>query len=577
MLRLIQKRLGRADIVIFALILIATLLRFVLIYLHWPITNSDEGSMGLLARHVAYNGEWPIFYYGQAYMGPIEGYIAAPLFHLFGSSTFILRLGLLPFFFLFLVCMYYLTRLLFTQKLAIFTVLLLCFGSDEIIARQVKAVGEYPELIFFAAFISLVVVWLALSSSGVEQGTRTTPRRIFIYGILGLIAGIAIWVDFLIFPFLGTAVVLLLLFCRRELFSWAGLCMVLGIVIGILPLLYYNITSPLNKSTFAALAGVSHSGAVQPFPFLQHIVGTLMISIPDVTGFNPRCSAGNFPYFGVASNNCIILQGGWGLGYVILWAVATFIAVSIIWRCWKGRSLLHPEWTFEERQNMIRQCGQLMLLISVGGTILAYTLSSASAAFPEPTARYLECVLVALPATLWPLWNSLNIRRITENWRSTASTIIRGFLMLLVSLLFIVGTFRTFMETSDAQRFYQQQDHVIQKLLDLGATRIYSEYWTCNRLMFQSNEKIICSVLNGNLKAGQDRYQLYHTLVRADEHPAYVFPLGVQQVTVIAAKWKNDKQFHSTYQQLTFDGYVFYIYGRDFIDRVRDLSDGAQG
>jgi hypothetical protein len=555
----IKKRLGRTDLFILIMIVLATLLRFILIYLHWPITNSDEGSMGLLARHIAYNGEWPIFYYGQAYMGPIEGYIAAPLFHLFGSSTFILRLGLLPFFLLFLVCMYYLTRLLFTQKLAIFTVLLLCFGSDEIIARQVKAVGEYPELVFFAAFISLVVIWLALSSSTTEQQTRTTPRRIFIYGVLGLVAGIAIWVDFLILPFIGTAIVLLLLFCRRELLSWAGLSMLAGIVIGILPLLYYNITSPLNQSTFAALAGVSHSGPTQPLPFIQHIVGTLMISIPDVTGFNPRCSAVNFPYFGVTSVHCVILQGGWGLGYLILWAVATFITISVIWRGWKGRSLRHPEWTFAERQNLIRQCGQLMLLISVGGTILAYTLSSASAAFPEPTARYLECVLVAAPATLWPLWNGLNARRITENWHTTASTIIRGCFLLLVLTLFIVGTFKTFMETSDAQRFDQQQNQVVQKLLDLGATRIYSEYWTCNRLMFQSNEKIICSVLNGNLRAGQDRYQPYHSIVRADAHPAYVFPLGVPQVTAIATKWKKDKQFHSTYQQLTFEGYMIYV------------------
>src|SRR5450631_850627 len=253
MFYLIKKRLGRTDLFILALIVLATLLRFILIYLHWPITNSDEGSMGLLARHIAYNGEWPIFYYGQAYMGPIEGYIAAPLFHLFGSSTFILRLGLLPFFLLFLICMYYLTRLLFTQKLAIFTVLLLCFGSDEIIARQVKAVGEYPELVFFAAFISLVVIWLALSSSTIEQQARTTPRRILIYGILGLIAGIAIWVDFLILPFLGTAIVLLLLFCRRELLSWAGLCMLSGLLIGFLPLLYYNITAPAGQKSLDVL------------------------------------------------------------------------------------------------------------------------------------------------------------------------------------------------------------------------------------------------------------------------------------------------------------------------------------
>ena len=70
-------RLSRETICVLALILIATLLRFILIYFHWPVTNSDEGNMGILARHVAYNGEWPIFFYGLPYLGPIEGYIAA--------------------------------------------------------------------------------------------------------------------------------------------------------------------------------------------------------------------------------------------------------------------------------------------------------------------------------------------------------------------------------------------------------------------------------------------------------------------------------------------------------------------
>ncbi len=119
------------DFLALALVIIATILRFILIYSNWPITNSDEGNMGVLARHIAYNGEWPIFFYGLQYMGPIEGYLAAPLFHLFGSSLFTLRLGLLPFYPLFLICMYYLTRMLYTQLFALFTVLLLCVGSNE--------------------------------------------------------------------------------------------------------------------------------------------------------------------------------------------------------------------------------------------------------------------------------------------------------------------------------------------------------------------------------------------------------------------------------------------------------------
>src|SRR6266567_6895395 len=144
------------SICICTLIAAATLARFILIYFNWPVTNSDEGNMGLVALHIAYQGDHPTFFYGLPYMGPLEGYIAAPLFRLLGPSLFALRLGLLPLFTLFLICMYYLTRLLYTRGLALFVVALLSLGSVDIFVRELKAVGEYPEIELFAALISLL-------------------------------------------------------------------------------------------------------------------------------------------------------------------------------------------------------------------------------------------------------------------------------------------------------------------------------------------------------------------------------------------------------------------------------------
>src|SRR2546421_13088625 len=138
-------RIGPYELCMFVVVALATIARFVLISYNWPVTNSDEGNMGLLAMHVAYRGELPIFFYGLPYMGPLEGYIAAPLFRLFGTLLFTLRLGLLPLFTLFLICMYYLTRLLYSKGLALFIVVLFSLGSTDVIMRQLKAVGEYPE------------------------------------------------------------------------------------------------------------------------------------------------------------------------------------------------------------------------------------------------------------------------------------------------------------------------------------------------------------------------------------------------------------------------------------------------
>ncbi len=551
-------RLGREELSILIVIFIATLLRLILISLNWPITNSDEGNMGILARHVAFNGEWPIFFYGLPYLGPLEGYIAAPLFHLFGPSMFTLRLALLPFFSLFLLCMYYLTRLLYTSRLAVFTVLLLCFGSEEIIRRQLRAVGEYPETLFFAAFICLVISWLVLSPHEMTKYTRTTLRRIIVYGILGLVIGCALWVDFLILPFLGTATLLLLLFCRRELVSWAGLSLLLGLIIGGFPLLYYNLTAPLSRSSIAILLSIQHSGSSQHLPFLQQIVGTFMVSLPNATGFNPLCPVRAFPYFGTVNVYCVVLQGGWGLGYVLLWAFATFLTVILIWRGWKGRTLLQLDDRITERQTIVRHYCRLMLLVSAGGTMLLYAISPAAAVFPGPTARYLLCVLVATPAILWPLWNGEWITKKVFHRRTTLHLFVSRGIPFLLLILFIMGTCLTFLRIPEAQASYVQQNRLVQRLLVLNTTRMYSEYWTCNRLIFQSEEKIICSALDEKLNPGFDRYAPYRDIVKASALPAYVFPLGFQQIALLDAKLNRDSQFGQSYRRLVFEGYVVY-------------------
>src|SRR5205807_655014 len=91
-------------------------------------------------------------------------------------------------------------------------------------------------------------------------------------------------------------------------------------------------------------------------------------------------------------------------------------------------------------------------------------------------------------------------------------------------------------------------------LLRLRATRIYSEYWTCNRIIFASNERIICASLNENLGPGFNRYLPYLDIVKTDPHPAYVFPLGSPQAMAFAEQHQSDTR----YRRHVFEGYVVY-------------------
>lgn len=555
-----------------ALVVIATAVRFFLITQSWPSTNSDESNMGILARHVAYNGAWPIFFYGLPYMGPVEGYLAAPLFHLFGATLFSLRLGLLPFYILFLVAMYFLTRLLYTRGLALATLLFLSLGSEELFSRELKAVGEYPETLAFAAWISLLFAWLIMS----EPASNNKRRRLWIYGALGLITGLALWVDLLILPFIATAGLILLIYRRHELFSWSvGLIIVAGIIIGAFPLLIYNLTAPFSQNSLFVLIGIhsSHSSLAEnsTLLWLQKVIGAVMISIPHATGYNTLCTIQDMPTFGPLNMQCLLLQGGWGLGYVILLGLALLLTWRPLWRLWRHISRNSrwslPDWNAEDSLLARLHSCRFMLLLSGLLTLLAYMPSASAAVYPITSARYLTGLLVVLPATLWPLWHGMNTKASDTAQKIRRSSffsrehlrvgfLIRAAFLLIILSMFILGTVKTFQAIPAAQRDQQREAALIQRLTELGVTRFYSEYWTCNRLIFHSEERLICIALDEDLEVGFNRYKPYIPLVQETPDAAYVFPLDSDHARAFEQRQQSLAQ---PYQRIEQGGHVIYL------------------
>src|SRR5436305_2171303 len=69
--------------------LLASLVVVGLVLRVWVLVESarlsaDEAVPGLMARHIVADGEWPVFYWGQAYFGAAESYLIAGLFLIFG-------------------------------------------------------------------------------------------------------------------------------------------------------------------------------------------------------------------------------------------------------------------------------------------------------------------------------------------------------------------------------------------------------------------------------------------------------------------------------------------------------------
>jgi hypothetical protein len=558
---------------------LAEVLRLILIAFHWPQTNSDEANMGLVALHVAYQGDHPVFFYGLPYMGPLEGYVAAVLFRLFGPTLFTLRLGLLFFNTGFLISTYYLLRLLYGRRFALASVTLLSLGSADVLFLQMRASGEYPELLMFAPLICWLAGWLALTG---DRRNERIGRRSLVYGLLGLSIGLAIWVDFLIGPFVLAAGLLLLLFCRRELLQWQGLSLLSGLLIGAAPLIYYNLTAPLSQNSLAVLLSIHHGGAsdmlARHLTWLNQISGALFIALPWATGANPRCPIAAIPPWGLptpATLPCVLFQVGWGLGYLALGGLATVLCLQGV------RRLLQPAWWRlialteldpERRSQAVRLCLQLGILLSVALTLGLYAIAPVAAVSPETTFRYLTCLLIALPILLWPVWHRLQSLPLAapgqgwrgQGWRTRTAAALNVVLLALVALTFLCGTVRAFGELPAAKADYQRRMTVISDLEQIGATRVYSEYWTCNWLIFMSREDIICSVLNARLQPGFNRYSPYRSVVDASPRPAYVFPIaaGLLDATTgraqVAAFQARQQSSASRYRTYLFEGYLVF-------------------
>lgn len=547
----------------FVLILLAVGLRLFLIAIGMPEVNSDEGTMGVEALHIAFQGQRPVFLYGQDYMGVLEAYLAAFFFHLFGVSSFTLRLGMVIMFALFMVSMYFLSGLLYSKKLAIVTLALLGFGATgDVLIQQLRAVGGAIETLLFGSLVLTLAVWLALTAKR-EQSMRLKIARMAAYAAWGLSAGLGLWTHFLVAPFVLAGGLILLFFCYRDLLSPAPVLLLLGFFAGFYPFINYNIHAVPDHRTLYVIQRIQSASFIPgatttPHLFRKDVFGTILWSLPVATGLAPVCSLTDLPTYGPATSAtlpCIAVQGGWSLAYLALMALAVLLAVVALGKLFQLLIARRSAWTQEEREAIIIHFSRLMLLMSAAITLYLYVRSPLSGLKPWST-RYLVGLLVATPAILWPLWHFAGFERLKlPSYTKIRALFSRGILAA-IAVAILAGTVAMFVALPSVEADNQQQEALVQGLLRIGATRVYSGYWTGGyRLVFQSDERIISAVPGGLTESGGNRFASYVPIVASDPRAAIVFQAGSTDALAFARKIAHSSKH---YQRYEFGGYVVY-------------------
>lgn len=560
------------------LILVASAIRIGLIAQGWPGTDSDDSTMGLMAKHILTYGEHPIFFYGQSYMGAIEAYVGALMFALLGVSSFALKCGLILIYAAFMASMYLLLSQAFNHRWALAGLLLLSLGDDDMLYHQLEAYGGYLETLLFGVLLIVLAAWLI----------RTIPdpalRKWRSWGYLGwgLAAGLGIWSDPLVAPFVIFSALFLLLTCWRELRHHMAILALAGLLIGVSPWLIYIATAPslgaatsfLQRGTLPqtqrpASTGNTTAPAAPPIAptsptfteiAIDHVRGTVMIAVANNTGATALCPltlTSAWPpdhWTSPQIVRCIAIRGVWGSGFLVLLSLAIGLETHAFLRLRHAQSgasaaMLHAA--------AARGAMRLIAIGAPGATILLFSLGSVSSFAPYQYSRYLISIAIALPVAIATLWEHASHLQVTSPaflHTFRVRHIPRLGALAAAILLFIAlaaGTLATYGEIPTFQAYAQQQATLVHWLIQHDDTRIYSDYWTCIRTIFQSNERVVCSVVGTQFEPKPNRYPPYDSIVAASSHPAYVFQLSSAQTSTFP---RYAAQLGWTYSRSVVDG-----------------------
>jgi hypothetical protein len=451
--------------------------------------NADEAVVALMARHIL-QGERPLFFYGQAYMGSLDAILAAAGFALLGQQVWIIRaVQTLLFCGTITVWYFFCAEAFDSLRVARTAALLLAVPSVLLTLYTTVSLGGYGEALLLGGLSML----LALQ---IRRG-RIHPAR---WLGLGLTIGIGFW-SFplslvLTFPAFLSAVT------GRpagqntptEKKYWPRLAvLLLGLVLGTLPWIVGWIQ--MGTAALRELGGSAIAGTMQGGP------GTIVsLRLLNLLLF------GTTALFG--------LRPSWEIRWLVPVLLPCALAIDLGAVIYAVRNL---------RVRDAARSARWMLAGSVATLALVYLFTPFG---NDPNGRY----LLPLGLVLAAFCAELIVRAAARFGR-------KAYLLILVLMAFQgAGTLESALRMPPgittqfdpvAQLDQRDLPQVIAFLRAHGETRGYTNYWVSFPLAFLSGEELIFTArlpYHEDLRytPRDDRYPPYDDLVEANSRVAYI-------------------------------------------------------
>jgi len=439
--------------------------------------NGDEAIVSLMARHIL-QGEKPVFFYGQAYMGSLDAWLVSGAFWLFGEFVLSVRIVQIGLYVLYLITLWFLMRRLFRDPATANIGAVLAALPPVLMTTYTSAtLGGYGEILFLGNIVLIL-------GYDVLFGKRQAAWWAWLF--LGLAGGIGFWVLGMMGVYLlGVGIVGLWKFSLRKI-PFYGLA-ASGFFAGSAPWWWYNLTSD-----WLALKSFFDSGLVETSAW-HNFLGFSLLGIPGLLGMR-------FPW----TEN----YAPWPLLFVII-LLSQAVVLYLV------RVLRHDE-------DVAALGAKFYLGIFGFSFCLVFVFSQFGI---DATGRYF------LP--LYVIYFGVGAAFVRFVWCRQR---ILGILLLLVMLG--VNGAQTYRAASHPDKITTQFDPItrfdnsydkalIDFLSENQELRGYTNYWVSYRLAFLSREKLLFAPRlpyksDMSYTEADNRYPLYNEIVEASERAAYI-------------------------------------------------------
>jgi hypothetical protein len=513
---------GHFLLIVFAIagLILATGLKFWIVRGGYVPFNSDEAIVALMARHIL-QGERPIFFYGQSYMGSLDAYLIALGFSVFGEHVWVIRLVQGILYLGVLLTTAWLGKKVFSSwRVGVIALILLAVPTVNVTLYTTASLGGYGEALLMGNLILILAVSILSSLRKSNQA-----GRFWQWFLLGFLIGLGLWVLELTLVFSIPVVLFISVEILRHVklnliskinslekrFQFTGIdkkknpnkvinskhlllntiLLIIGFFTGSFPWLFHVKRNGFS-TLFLGLSGTT--GGIQSWilEVLQHINSFFLLGVSVIIGARPPWS--------------------------VDWLSLPLIPFILIF--WMSVIIYIISRLQKENQQKVFEC----LLIGVIFVLLvAFMLTSFGS---DPSGRYF--VVLSIPMALFAASFIEFIRTQINLWAYC--------LVLMLIIFHFWGTFQCvsrfppgitthFYAPTDVDHRYD--DELITFLFQNNEFFGYTNYWVAYPLAFLSEEKLI---FTPSLPYHQDfryttrdnRYATYRDQVEGADKTAYI-------------------------------------------------------